>query len=87
MFHEAARAVLGIAVLGRGVNAESMVDRRDYIVGMHGMDLRIRAVPIRFAVNLAGPNAAAGQETAVTRRPVIAAAGTDVISRGRSELG
>src|SRR5262249_1451788 len=49
--------------------------------------LRVRAKAVRFAVDLSGSDAAAGDEATVAGRPVIAAAGTDVVGRRRAEPG
>src|SRR5258707_14089587 len=52
---------------------------RNEIVGMNRICLRVGAEPIGFAVCLAGPNSAAGDQARVTVGPVVAAAGTDIV--------
>src|SRR5207237_8916698 len=83
MFDEPARALQVVAVFERRVDADGVIDRRDEIVGMHRIEARIGAVAVGGAVDLAGPHAAAGDQAGVTFGPVIAAAGADVVRRGR----
>src|SRR6267378_665152 len=70
---------------GRGINAQVMVDRGDYVLHVHRPFLGEFAKPVGGANYLTGTHAAAGQQGAAYLRPMVATS-AGINSRRAAEL-